>query len=166
MGNVFDLSQLNMENRRDLYTEKVEDRKRRVGHFGLRCVEPELCGEFYRDVFELIELEKPAGDPNHYLSDGKVTWRSCLGRSRIFTAPASSGRPSTTSASRSKASSAFKADLEKFAAANPSPDDRPEKNPEREVRQKLLGKLLLRSNAVVRPRRRVNRRVGKLKFKR
>jgi hypothetical protein len=34
--------------------------------------------------------------------------------------------------------SAFKADLEKFAGANPSPDDRPEKNPEREVRQKLL----------------------------
>ena len=73
MGNVFDLSQLNMENRRDLYTEKVEDRARRVGHFGLRCVEPEMCAEFYRDVFELTEMEKPAGDPNHYLSDGKVT---------------------------------------------------------------------------------------------
>jgi hypothetical protein len=34
--------------------------------------------------------------------------------------------------------SAFKADLEKFTSANPSPEDRPEKNPEREVRQKLL----------------------------
>ena len=54
-GNVFDLSQLNMENRRDLYTDKVEERKRRVGHFGLRCVDPDLCGEFYRDVFELTE---------------------------------------------------------------------------------------------------------------
>ncbi len=72
-GNVFDLSQANMENRRDIYTEKVEDRKRRIGHFGLRCVEPEECGEFYRDVFQLQEMEKPAGDPNHYLSDGKVT---------------------------------------------------------------------------------------------
>ena len=40
MGNVFDLSQANMENRRDLYTDKVEERKRRIGHFGLRCVEP------------------------------------------------------------------------------------------------------------------------------
>src|SRR5215471_15730113 len=28
MGNVFDLSQLNMENRRDLYTDKIEERKR------------------------------------------------------------------------------------------------------------------------------------------
>src|SRR5207248_6136940 len=37
MGNVFDLSQANMENRRDLYTEQVEERKRRIGHFGLRC---------------------------------------------------------------------------------------------------------------------------------
>ena len=72
-GNVFDLSQLNMDNRRDLYTDKVEERKRRIGHFGLRCVDPDLCGEFYRDVFELTELEKPAGDPNHYLSDSKVT---------------------------------------------------------------------------------------------
>ena len=33
---------------------------------------------------------------------------------------------------------AFKADLEKFKSANPAPEDRPEKNPEREVRQKLL----------------------------
>ena len=62
-----------MENRRDLYTDKIEERKRRIGHFGLRCVEPEQCAEFYRDVFELAELEKPGGDPNHYLSDGKVT---------------------------------------------------------------------------------------------
>src|SRR6476660_7878279 len=30
-GNVFDLSQLNMDNRRDLYTDKVEERKRHIG---------------------------------------------------------------------------------------------------------------------------------------
>src|ERR1044072_8326422 len=50
-GNVFDLSQANMENRRDIYTEKVEDRKRRIGHIALRCVDSELCGAFYFDVF-------------------------------------------------------------------------------------------------------------------
>jgi len=52
-GNVFDLSQLGMENRCDLYTDKTEERKRRIGHFGLRCVEPVQCAEFYRSVFEL-----------------------------------------------------------------------------------------------------------------
>ena len=137
-GNVFDLSQLNMENRRDLYTEKIEERKRRVGHFALRCIEPELCGEFYRDVFELTELEKPAGDPNHYLSDGRVTLAILPWKISDF---AGSGieRPALDHIGfKVESTAAFKADLEKFMSANPSADDRPEKNPEREVRQKLL----------------------------
>src|SRR5262250_3027420 len=72
-GNVFDLSQQGMENRRDVYVEKDQDMPRRIGHFALRVVKPEEIAEFYRTVFELTELEKPAGDPNHYLSDGRVT---------------------------------------------------------------------------------------------
>jgi catechol 2,3-dioxygenase-like lactoylglutathione lyase family enzyme len=36
--------------------------------------------------------------------------------------------------------SAFKADLDKYMAANPAIDDRPEKNPEREVRRNLFAK--------------------------
>jgi hypothetical protein len=62
-----------MENRTNLYVDQDEQRPRRIGHFGLRVVEPDEIGEFYRNVFDLIELEKPGGDPNHYLSDGKVT---------------------------------------------------------------------------------------------
>lgn len=138
VGNVFDLSQLNMENRRDLYTEKIEERKRRVGHFALRCIDPDLCGEFYRDVFELTELEKPAGDPNHYLSDGKVTLAILPWKISDF---AGSGieRPALDHIGfKVESTAAFKADLEKFMSANPSSEDRPEKNPEREVRQKLL----------------------------
>ena len=114
MGNVFDLSQANMENRRDLYTDKVEERKRRIGHFGLRCVEPEECGEFYRDVFELTELEKPAGDPNHYLSDGKVTLAVMPWKISDF---AGSGieRPALDHIGfKVESLTAFKADLEKF----------------------------------------------------
>ena len=139
-GNVFDLSQLNMTNRTGLYTDKVEDRKRRVGHFALRCVDPELCGEFYRDVFELQELEKPNGDPNQYLSDGKVTFAVMPWKIADF---AGSGieRPALDHIGfKVESLSAFKADVAKYATqyANGPQDIRPEKNPEREVRQKLL----------------------------
>jgi catechol 2,3-dioxygenase-like lactoylglutathione lyase family enzyme len=138
MGNVFDLSQLNMENRRDLYTEKTEDRPRRVGHFGLRCVEPEMCGEFYRDVFELTEMEKPAGDPNHYLSDGKVTLAVMPWKISDFYGSGIERPALDHIGFKVESLSAFKADLEKFTNANPVSEDRPEKNPEREVRQNLL----------------------------
>ena len=137
-GNVFDLSQLNMENRRDIYTDKIEERKRRIGHFGLRCVDPDLCGEFYRDVFELTELEKPAGDPNHYLSDGKVTLAVMPWKIADF---AGSGieRPALDHIGfKVESLAAFKADVEKHAHLYAVEENRPEKNPEREVRQKLL----------------------------
>lgn len=136
-GNVFDLSQLNMENRRDLYTEKIEERKRRVGHFGLRCVEPEQCAEFYRDIFELNELEKPAGDPNHYLSDGKVTLAVMPWKISDFYGSGIERPALDHIGFKVESMAAFKADLEKCGHLFPK-DDRPEKNPEREVREKLL----------------------------
>lgn len=138
-GNVFDLSQLGMENRRDLYTDKAEERKRRVSHFGLRCVEPEQCAEFYRNVFELTELEKPAGDSNHYLSDGKVTLAVMPWKISDF---AGSGieRPALDHIGfKVENMAAFKADLEKHSqTCAGAQDDRGEKNPEREIRQNLL----------------------------
>ena len=72
-GNVFDLSQREWKTARTCMSTKTSKRPRRIGHFGLRVVEPDEIGEFYRNVFDLMELEKPGGDPNHYLSDGKVT---------------------------------------------------------------------------------------------
>jgi len=131
---------LNMTNRTGLYTDKVEDRKRRVGHFALRCVDPDLCGEFYRDVFELTELEKPNGDPNHYLSDGKVTLAVMPWKISDF---AGSGieRPALDHIGfKVESLSAFKSDVAKYSTQyqNGPQDIRPEKNPERDVRQKLL----------------------------
>lgn len=139
-GNVFDLSQAGMENRRDLYTEKDEQMPRRVGHIALRVLEPEKIAEFYRTVFELTELEKPADDPNHYLSDGKVTLAIFPWQITDF---AGSGieRPALDHIGfKVESMAAFKADLEKFAGAYAPTDDRPEKNPEREIRQKLFAK--------------------------
>jgi catechol 2,3-dioxygenase-like lactoylglutathione lyase family enzyme len=140
MGNVFDLSQANMENRRDLYTDKVEERKRRIGHFGLRCVEPEECGEFYRDVFELTELEKPAGDPNHYLSDGKVTLAVMPWQITDFLGSGIERPALDHIGFKVESMAAFKADWDKHASTYTPTDDRPDKNPEREVRQKLFAK--------------------------
>ncbi|HWP59315.1 MAG TPA: VOC family protein [Candidatus Acidoferrales bacterium] len=72
-GNVFDLSQKGMENRTDVYEEGEWQQARAISHLALRAVEPERLAEFYADVFELRPTEKPAGDPNFYLSDGRVT---------------------------------------------------------------------------------------------
>src|SRR6266436_8881501 len=94
-GNVFDLSQQGMENRTNLYVEEDEQRTRRISHFGLRVVQPDEIGEFYRTVFDLIGF--------------KV-----------------------------ESMAAFKADWEKHASTYTPNDDRPDKNPEREVRKKLF----------------------------
>lgn len=72
-GNVFDLSQEGMENRRDVYVDSDRQADRCVKHFVLRAVEPERLARFYRGVLDLLETEKPADDPNSYLTDGRVT---------------------------------------------------------------------------------------------
>jgi len=77
-GNVFDLSQRGMENRKDIYEEGGPvNEKRYVKHFALRAVDPTVLARFYREVFDLLEMEKPADDPNSYLTDGRVTLVVC-----------------------------------------------------------------------------------------
>lgn len=73
-GNVFDLSQRDMENRRDVYVETDREQDRHVKHIALRAVDSAGLAQFYRSVFELMELERPADDPNFYLSDGRVNF--------------------------------------------------------------------------------------------
>lgn len=72
-GNYFDLSAASMENRRDVYTQATEDHPRYVHHVELRAMNPELLCSFYRDVFDLEELEKAGDDPRYYLFDGRIT---------------------------------------------------------------------------------------------
>ncbi len=142
-GNVFDLSQPGMENRRDLYVDKDEPMPRCVGHIALRVVEPEKIAEFYRTVFDLTEMEKPANDPNHYLSDGKVTLAIFPWQITDF---AGSGieRPALDHIGfKVESMAAFKADWEKHADQYATKDDRPEKKPEREIRCQLFAKCCL-----------------------
>ncbi len=72
-GNVFDLSQRGMENRKDVYEDGDWKQDRYINHFALKTVVPESVAQFYVDVFQLKPLEKPTGDPSFYLSDGRLT---------------------------------------------------------------------------------------------
>jgi catechol 2,3-dioxygenase-like lactoylglutathione lyase family enzyme len=72
-GNIFDISQKNMENRRDMYEENAGLGDVHISHFALRTMNPDALAEFYNTVFELRPLAKKPGDPNHYLSDGHIT---------------------------------------------------------------------------------------------
>lgn len=72
-GNVFDLSQAGMENRTDVYTEAEWEQERVVSHLALRALAPERLAEFYADMLELRPLDRAPGDPNFYLTDGRVT---------------------------------------------------------------------------------------------
>jgi len=73
-GNVFDLSQKKMENRAGLYAEQTgEQNKRHISHVAMRTLRPDEMARFYCDVLQLEARNGPAGDPNHYLTDGKVT---------------------------------------------------------------------------------------------
>ncbi len=72
-GNVFDLSQQGMENRRDVYVDGDGEQERHIKHFALKVVDPRAVANFYREVLDLTELEKPADDSRFYLTDGRIT---------------------------------------------------------------------------------------------
>lgn len=73
-GNVFDLSQKQMKNRTGVYVDNKGERNTRyISHVAMRTMRPDEMARFYTDVFELQEQNANAGDPNHYLSDGKMT---------------------------------------------------------------------------------------------
>src|SRR5712691_6839238 len=72
-GNLFDLSQKNMENRTSVYVEPSREQARWISHLALRTLHVDRAAEFYVDMFEFEPLEKKTGDPNTYLSDGRIT---------------------------------------------------------------------------------------------
>jgi hypothetical protein len=73
-GNVFDISQRDMSNRRDVYVENDgELTVRHVDHFAMRTMRPEKMAEFYSNMFELQPENKRHDDENYYLTDGHIT---------------------------------------------------------------------------------------------
>lgn len=71
-GNVFDLSQKNMENRTSVYVEAPREAPRTVSHLAIRTLDAEKTAQFYADVFGLT-LTGRQGDAGFRLSDGRVT---------------------------------------------------------------------------------------------
>lgn len=72
-GNVFDLSQASMENRKDVYEDGEWQQDRSISHFAVRTLHPEACAEFYCDVLDLNPANREEGDENYYVTDGKMT---------------------------------------------------------------------------------------------
>lgn len=140
-GNVFDLSQKGMENRKDVYLEDDTEQPRHVKHFALRVVEAQRAAEFYRDVLDLTEMEKPANDPNYYLSDGRITLAVLPWDITDFTGSGIERPALDHIGFKVESLEAFKADLKAFESnGSHKADDRPEKHPEREARQNLFAK--------------------------
>ena len=74
-GNVFDLSQKDMANRAGVYVdnEGAAQHERHISHVAMRTMRPDEMAKFYIDVLQLSEQNAKPGDPNHYLTDGKMT---------------------------------------------------------------------------------------------
>jgi len=72
-GNIFDLSQHDMDNRTSVYVEAERVQPRRISHMALRTLDAEQTAEFYVEVYGLEPVEKKSDDPNFYLTDGRVT---------------------------------------------------------------------------------------------
>ena len=73
-GNIFDLSQKKMVNRAGVYLENDGNQHERfISHVALRTLRPDEMARFYCDIFQFEERNARPGDPNHYLTDGKVT---------------------------------------------------------------------------------------------
>src|SRR2546423_6519069 len=69
-GNVFDISQPDMENRKSVYVDKPREEPRRVSHLAIRTLRHEEVARFYEEVFELRRSRSALGEE---LSDGRVT---------------------------------------------------------------------------------------------
>jgi catechol 2,3-dioxygenase-like lactoylglutathione lyase family enzyme len=73
-GNVFDISQKNMKNRTSVYVENDgKANPRHIDHVAMRTMRPAEMADFFQDVFELAPANKQPDDRNQYVTDGHVT---------------------------------------------------------------------------------------------
>lgn len=140
-GNVFDLSQAGMENRRGVYADApgVERRHpRHITHLVLRAVDPVAVAAFYQDVLGLREEPKATDDLNTYLSDGSVTFIIAPWRIADF-AGTGIERPALDHIGFEVESiEAFKADLDRLVATEPRLAPRALRSEEGAIRLSLL----------------------------
>lgn len=72
-GNVFDLSQEKMENRKDVYVDNNWQQDRTISHLGLRTLDPEQMAEFYIEVFDLAPANLGLEEGSYGVTDGRMT---------------------------------------------------------------------------------------------
>ena len=121
-GNVFDISQEDMENRRDVYVEQAGNgalHPRHISHFALRTMHADAMAEFYRKVFELEPRNKREGDPNHYLTDGHMTMVIMPWRIADYEATGIMPPSLDHVGFKTESLEKFKADVERIKARNP-----------------------------------------------
>jgi predicted enzyme related to lactoylglutathione lyase len=138
-GYVFDLSQQQMSNRAEVYVEDEWKQPRTVSHFALRALDPARLAKFYREIYELKEAEKPAGDPNHYLTDGRVTLVVMPWNIADYEGAGIEPRHIDHLGFKVEDLEAFKKDLAALARRNPALSPKPA-GAEGEIRLKLLAK--------------------------
>jgi len=142
-GNVFDISQEEMENRTDVYVEQGDGalHPRHIGHFALRTMRPDAMAEFYRKVFELEVRNKREGDPNHYLTDGHMTMVVMPWRISDYDATGIMPPSLDHLGFKTESLEKFKADVERIKARNPYLAPFPlDYGPEARARLKLFEK--------------------------
>src|SRR5262249_43806253 len=61
-GNVFDLSQPDMENRKSVYVEAETKQPRRISHIAFRTLQAEALADFYADVYGLRPVKRDDGN--------------------------------------------------------------------------------------------------------
>ncbi len=72
-GNIFDISQAGMDNRKSVYVEAPREASARsMSHLAIRTLEAERLAEFYATVFGLEVVAKDAGGSGFHLSDGRM----------------------------------------------------------------------------------------------
>jgi catechol 2,3-dioxygenase-like lactoylglutathione lyase family enzyme len=138
-GNIFDLSQKQMINRRDVYVAEGWTAQRSLHHFVLRVLDPPSIARFYKEIFELEEQEKALEDPNIYLSDRRVTMVIAPWDITNFKGTGIE-RPSMDHLGfKVESIAAVKSDLEELANSDPTSAARPVGvGPESEARLALL----------------------------
>jgi catechol 2,3-dioxygenase-like lactoylglutathione lyase family enzyme len=72
-GNIFDLSQIDLENRGEIYASGTWEQDRYFCEYAVRTLNPEKVTNFYIDVLELETRNPEPDDENHYLTDGRMT---------------------------------------------------------------------------------------------
>ncbi len=134
LGNIYDVTQRGLENRRDVYGDnvRIERTPRHITHFQMRAVNPELLIQFYQDVFEL------EGEGYH-LTDGVVTFIVSPWKIADY-ADTGIERPALDHLGfKVESLEQFDKDLEKLVEDDPSLTPRPTSGSlERDVRLKLL----------------------------